>query len=420
MNDPTRSEAASAALWVGAVTALGAALRLYAVGEQPATADEMMCLPTALGFLKSGLSIPSMPFHPPLRNLVLAASASLFGPGVLGLRGPSLLMGIATVPLLGALVFRLSGRAAASGIAAFLLAVDPVSIYFSRQTFQEVWTAAFALGAVLCVVDALAAGDARRWRWELPLAGLLFGAGIAAKFYVVPAWAACCALVAWVTFRQKRGPEAVFAFAALVPIAALVFLATWSPWFARGNSAGEWFQHQASLFDAMASHQKELVNHWRFHQPSRWFLQPFLGWTEVLYGPNDKPLAMAVSHPLTWLAVLPAAIFLAVKHRFRTPEATLLWLFCACWAPLLIASRPVWLISAQVVLPFGLALVALAAADLLEQKKARAFVLGWLALVAAVALALFPASIGRARDVGYLAPLVAHVGDYGSASWELP
>jgi hypothetical protein len=70
------------------------------------------------------------------------------------------------------------------------------------------------------------------------------------------------------------------------------------------------------------------------------------------------------------------------------------------------------LVSSPTAIPFALGLVALAAVDLearWQSAAARLLVTGWLLLAMVVSLALFPALIGRAHQVGHLRPLLAHV-----------
>ena len=64
----------------------------------------------------------------------------------------SLLLGILGVPLLGILVYRITGSRIAGVLAAFLLALDPVHITFSRQALQEVHTIFFLLLAAVLII----------------------------------------------------------------------------------------------------------------------------------------------------------------------------------------------------------------------------------------------------------------------------
>lgn len=398
-------------LWVLAATALGALLRARGLWLQPATADELNAIPAALGYLEGSAPGPLMPNHPHLRDLVLAGAHALFGPGVLAARGPSLLLGTACIPLLAALVWRLSRNARAAALAAALLAIDPVSIFFSRLAYQDVWTAFFALLGAWCAAEAVLGAPGRR-PWLLAAAGVAFGLGTAAKFNVIPVWGVCAALVVLGAVRARRWSDAAYAVAALGLLPVLVYAATWWPWFHGGGSAAEWLVHQAERWDTMSRHHRAPEGALRFSHPWRWFAVPFEGWSERVLSPGGVGLTFAVGNPVVWLLALPACAWALWRNRARRAEVVFLLLFAATWGSMLLPSRQIWILSSLTVVPFAFALIALAAADLEARSgavRARTLVHAWLAVAVAASLALHPALIGKAHEVGYLRPLLQHL-----------
>jgi 4-amino-4-deoxy-L-arabinose transferase-like glycosyltransferase len=275
-----------------------------------------------------------------------------------------------------------------------------------------VWTAFFSLLGTWLVVEATLGESPRRWPWLIAGAGVAFGLGTAAKFNVVPVWGVCGVAVLWRSVRARRWPEAVFICSALILLPVLAYLATWWPWFGAGYSTREFFAHELARLETMAAHTPAPVGVYRFGQPSLWFIRPFDGWGEKVLTEGGARMAFTVGNPLTWWLVLPAAAWALLRNRQRPAERAFMLLFAASWLAMVAPTRPIWMLSSLTVVPFALGLVALAAADLEARWRsgaARLLVTGWLLLAVVVSLALFPALIGRAHQVGYLQPLLAHM-----------
>jgi mannosyltransferase len=98
---------------------------------------------------------------PPLWYLIAWADVRLFGDGEVALRLPSALAGIATVPVAWAIAERLSGRRAAL-VAAALIAVGPLFVWYSQEARAYALFALTAGLAMLCFVRALERPSGRR------------------------------------------------------------------------------------------------------------------------------------------------------------------------------------------------------------------------------------------------------------------
>jgi len=136
-------------LWIVPVTTVALALRLACLSFQPLWWDEGWSLYFATTDPGTMLELTAVDIHPPLYYLLLHVWVTLFGPSPLSVRLLSVLIGVATVPLIylaGRLLFGhkapaegtgkvpVQGRAAKVGLlAALLLAISPLHIYYSQE-----------------------------------------------------------------------------------------------------------------------------------------------------------------------------------------------------------------------------------------------------------------------------------------------
>ena len=167
-SDPNPTRAAWAAL--AAVTLFALALRLFRLGYQSFWFDEIL----------SWISAQGTPWHvmtqreentniPPLYYLV--ANAVLPLQRWLGLesslRLPSVVAGVATIPILYAVVRRWLGRSAGL-VAAAVVAVAPFHVWYSQEARPYALLAFLAVAAVTCLQRAL--DDPERWGWKAAFA----------------------------------------------------------------------------------------------------------------------------------------------------------------------------------------------------------------------------------------------------------
>ncbi len=391
----TRAIAAALA----ALTIAAAAARAVNLGAQPLIGDDLSVGITARSFAEDGWPEPTMWNHPRLRDLLVEGSMNALGEGPWGIKLWSVVLGTLTVPAAFAAIRLVSGSAAAGLLAAALLALDPLHVHFSRQGINDVYLGFFPL-----------AGLAAAWRYRarrraawLVLAGVLFGLGLASKWSVAfsLAFAAAFALrdaAAPGPTPRERAAEAAFVVAALALLPAAVYLATYLPFFERGNGLADWLRfHRAMAFET-ATHEGyagtklpgypgELIRAWR------WFVSPCYFVTHADGG--GGPFFMSgIGNPVAWLLVLPAAALAgwrALRSRDRA-AALLLALFAVNYLPFLVATRPIFSNSSLAVAPFALALVGWAAAALWQSR--RRLVVGWLAAASVAALALWPTTAG--------------------------
>lgn len=384
-----------------ALTLLAFAARAVRLGAQPLIGDDVMVAISAPNFAEDGWPEPTMWNHPRLRDLLVEGSLGALGRGPWGIKAWSVLLGTLTVPAAFAAMVLLTGSASAAWILAALLALDPLHVHFSRQGINDVYLSFFPLAAL-----------AAAWRYRtsraagwLVLAGALFGLGLASKWSVAFALLpAAAVLLRDALTREETAPErraeAALVVSALALLPAAVYLLTWVPFFERGYGLLEWLRFQGAMALETRTHTGypgtklpgypgEIVRAWR------WFVSPCYFVTHDDADPPGVSTFMAgIANPAAWLLVLPAAAFAAwraVGARDRA-AALLLVLFGANYLPFVAVRRPIFANTALATAPFALALVAWAAARVRERRPR--LVLGWLALAAAAALALWPTAAG--------------------------
>jgi dolichyl-phosphate-mannose-protein mannosyltransferase len=390
-----------AAIAFAVVTALALGLRAVHLADQPLIGDDASVGLTAQQFTATGLPEPTMWNHPRLRDSLVALSLGAFGETPWGLKLWSVLLGTLCAPAVMALVLVAGGGATAAVVAGLLVALDPLHLDFSRQAINDVYLAFFPVAALVATWRYRAT---RRTGW-LVLAGALFGLGLASKWSVVFPLAFAGGAVVLDALRRPDArrdlaAELAFAAAALAVLPLALYLVTFLPWFGRGYSLSEWVTFHKSMAFETATHvgypgtkrpgyEGELVGAWR------WFLQP------IYYADIAPPqpgsagaFVIGVGNPLAWLAVWPAAALAgwrAVRRNDRA-AAVLLALFAVAYLPFAASvRRPIWTNSAVAVVPFAMALVGLAVAEL-RRVRPRAAVAWMVASGAAAAVLWFPAA----------------------------
>ena len=221
--------------------------------------------------------------HPPLGKYLIGIGMALFGAeSSFGWRMTTALVGTATVLVLYLVAKAMTGSIPFATVAALLMAIDGLAIVMSRVALLDNFLTFFILLAFWFVLrdrrthlDRLAAlvaaqaadGTAPAWGpvlWNRPwivAAGAAVGAATAVKWsglYVV-AGLGIYLVVTDALARRRAGvavwpADAAFrqgaaTFLLFVPVAALVYLASWAGWLATdggyGRDQGLWTYHKA-------------------------------------------------------------------------------------------------------------------------------------------------------------------------------
>jgi len=396
-----QNETKTLVLMLLTATVIGLCFRLYGIMEQPPLSDEAMTVYTAENYVERGQFRPTMPQHPRLRDVLIHGSTGVLGTGVLGVRGFSLLFGTLSIPLLGLLLYRLSGRRTASILAAVFLAVDPVHIMFSRQSIQEVHTAFFfLLGCTAALGGWGRAGKPAFWV-TLPLSGIFFGLGLASKAHAVIPMAVCGVLLAGQAARRRDASLGVLAALSFTVLPLAVYLATYIPWFSRGYTIPDWIFMQKALAYAVVTDLGHDVQSVLDARAWLWFIKPFMGWGNFTYHLGKPYVSIAMANPVLWLMVLPSSLYLLIRPSVPGRTTWLLQaLFWSSYLPLVLAQRPITIFSSIAVIPFAYCLVGLAW-DAWSEGGSRKLLYGYVTAACIATMALFPLSMGKATEYNY-------------------
>jgi dolichyl-phosphate-mannose--protein O-mannosyl transferase len=311
---------------------------------------------------------PAFVVHPPLGKWLIALGLAVFGAqDSVGWRISTALAGIVAVALICVAARMLFRSTLLATIAGGLMAVDGHAIVLSRIALLDNFLMLFVLLGFIAVLldrghsrrrlDAWLAshenhdwGPALWWRPWLFAAGLAFGLASAVKWsglYFLAVFAVYTVLVdalarrrAGVTFWLsgtifKQGPVS---FLLTVPVAASVYLASWTGWFA---TSGGYYRNWAA--DAGNAWQGALawvpldwqsfwhyqVSIYNFHiglstphsyQANPWSWPLLLRPTSFYYAGEDGNAALITSlaNPLIWWATIAAAGYLLYRFvRYR-------------------------------------------------------------------------------------------------------
>jgi mannosyltransferase len=184
-----------------ALTLLAAVLRLATLDLQSFWYDEAF---TPVHVLHPGIAATWRSFvhtenTPPLWYLMVWAVSRVAGTGEVALRLPSALAGIATVPVAWGIGRELGGRRAAI-LAAAIVAVNPLLVWYSQEARAYGFFVLFVALAMLCCLRA-AREPTPRW----PALFALSGAGALLSHYFAVFLLAPMAM--WLLWRCRVGPS---------------------------------------------------------------------------------------------------------------------------------------------------------------------------------------------------------------------
>ncbi|WP_353815787.1 dolichyl-phosphate-mannose--protein mannosyltransferase [Agromyces sp. SYSU T00266] len=391
--------------WGGpiAVTLLAALLRFWNLGHPQAIVfDETYYVKDAWTLLANGYESawpeganedfargdtdvfsddPAYVVHPPLGKWMIGLGMALFGAdSAFWWRASTALAGTVAVFLMTMVGRRLFRSTLVAVIAGFLLAIDGNAIVMSRVALLDNWVMFFCLLGFWFVLldrsatearlrerlaDLRAGGGDPLWGpviWARPwvvAAGVAFGAATAVKWsglYFIAAFGLYLVLVDAMA-RRRAGlgfwvegslfKQAPATFLLLVPVAGVVYLASWTGWLVTdggyyrgwadepGNAAtGAWSWVPHSLQSLWHYHQAAYGYHVGVSSPHPWQANP-LTWP-ISWRPTNMYFAsttdgsggcgqdecwssiMGIPNPIIWWAATLAAVYLVYRFaRYR-------------------------------------------------------------------------------------------------------
>ncbi|WP_295012056.1 dolichyl-phosphate-mannose--protein mannosyltransferase [uncultured Microbacterium sp.] len=357
--------------------------------------------------------------HPPLGKWLIALGIGAFGPGSsFGWRIATAVIGTLSVLVISLIARELTRSVTVATLAGLFLAVDGLGIVLSRIGLLDgILTFFVLLGFLFLLLDRRRAmplledptfhGTSERqplwgrvlWRrpWVIA-AGAAFGAACAVKWsgaYVLAA-AGIFLVVADALARRRAGvavwpADAVLrqgpvSFLLLVPVAALVYAASWTGWFATSggydrhasaNALASWLRYHQ---DILAFHVGLTASHPYASPAWQWpmLLRPTAFWV----GGQDAPCFGAercigtitsIPNPLIWYLGVAAAVYLIVRiardlvRRRRVPWARVVPLvgIAATYLPwLAFPERTIFQFYTVLIAPFLILSLVLALRDI--------------------------------------------------------
>jgi mannosyltransferase len=151
-------------------------VRAWHLGSNSLWIDEYNSLQTALVPIR-GVPAEALrhdAFEPPVYFWLLHLVTSVFGRSETALRAPSLVVGVATIPAFWLLTMRLTDSVPTAHVAALLLALNPLHVWYSQEARPYALLLCVAVVAMLCLERALTGGRSRWWVAFGSLSGLTF------------------------------------------------------------------------------------------------------------------------------------------------------------------------------------------------------------------------------------------------------
>jgi 4-amino-4-deoxy-L-arabinose transferase-like glycosyltransferase len=170
------------------LTIAAAAIRFSTLGLQSFWYDEAF---TPVHVLHASLSatlhgVVKTENTPPLWYIVEWAWSRIFGTGVVALRFPSALAGVATVPLAWAIARELGGRRRAAIACAALVAVNPLFVWYSQEARAYGLYVFVSALAMLCFLRAEHEPTRRRLAWFALSASVALATFYFEAFLLIP------------------------------------------------------------------------------------------------------------------------------------------------------------------------------------------------------------------------------------------
>lgn len=306
--------------------------------------------------------------HPPLGRIFIGAGMALFGADTAtGWRIAGVVFGTATVLLVYVLARTLTGSIVFASVASGLLAIDGLSIVLSRVALLDIFLTFFVVLTLFFVARDrraslerwAARGPARSaWGpvfWNRPwllAAGAAAGAATAVKWsglYVLAA-VGVYVVVSDALARRRAGVaqwpadavrQGAVSFVLLVPVAAVVYLASWSGWLFTDGGYGRHAVDASPATGFWAWVPLPLQNLWAYHQAMYGFhvglatphsyaspawqwpllVRPTsMYWHQDDFGVNGCQLPdgcteaiSSIGNPLLWWAGIAASVYLVVR-----------------------------------------------------------------------------------------------------------
>ncbi|GAB4483862.1 MAG: hypothetical protein OHK006_06380 [Thermodesulfovibrionales bacterium] len=345
-------------LILGALFLAAFLVRFYNIGAVTVRAgDEGPHIPSASNYVERGYFGPDAWYHPPLKHFIHYLGLRVFGNNPYGWRMMNVVLGSATVVMTLLFLRENLPLKKAPYFSAGLLLLDPLHVFFSRSTVEEVPFAFFITAAAYFMFR----GIRRRGEIWWLLCGVSWGCAFALKWYAlgIAAMAVLLALAVEIKRRGWSGMSLPVTYGLVVP--AVIYMSAYIPWFLNGHSIAEWFRmHQDALREMRNVNLErfgptQMLFFSRIAGASRWFVQPVSAGFEMMRSGERAAYVFIMNNLPVWIWVLPSlcAVFVVSLKKRWTEGLFIVAAFSALYVPLLAVQRPIFLYSSLPLLPFA-------------------------------------------------------------------
>lgn len=203
------------------LTGAALALRVARLSFQPLWWDEGYSVWFATRSLPDMARLTAEDIHPPLYYALLRLWTQAFGPGPVSLRLLSVVFGVLAIPVIYLAARRILGSRRAAVMAALLLAINPLHIYYSQEVRMYGLVALLSAGILWTAWEVLRGAPSRRGPQMAYIA--LVTLALYTQYYAVFLPIGLTLVALW---RWRRNAAALARWFALQLIAALLYL----PW----------------------------------------------------------------------------------------------------------------------------------------------------------------------------------------------
>jgi mannosyltransferase len=347
---------------------LALTLRVFHLDTQSIWYDEGLSIQIAAQDPAQAIALSATTDHPPLHTLLLGGWMRVAGESDFTVRYLSVLCGVLVVALTYALGRRYDERAGL--IAAGLMALAPLAVYYSQETRGYMLLTALILIATLAALRLLK-GDRRKRTWLAYIAAMALA--LYTHYFAAFAWAAITVGYMVLDLRGSRKPPRSLWYWIL---AQVIILACFWPWIPNALAqAGS----NATYFPGRVTWNTVFGDTWRAFSAGEWGDMSIVGWL--------------------WLALIVFGVVAGlIINRADRRKSVIVFSLALLIIPLLLMSSLAWLkpkFAPRYLLPSLPAFIALAAigiAILIDGTKTR--YCRWASIGVALCLALPLASIG--------------------------
>ena len=356
--------------------------------------------------------------HPPLGKILISLGIKLFGMTPFGWRVVGAVCGVVMIPVIWLLCLALTTSRLCGNVAAALTACDFMHLTQTRIATVDTYVVLFVLLTFLFMAyyHNTEWGNKKEWLYLL-FSGIFMGCAVASK------WNGAYPMVGLAVFffvslagkylssgktesdRKHIVKTILLCFVFFVAVPVAIYAASYIP-VLHCDSMGEYFRqlwgYQLHMFDYHSNLEAE-----HFFS-SMWYTWPF----------NIKPIWYAISesgsmassisafgNPIIWVLTPFAAVYTLVKGIKNRNTAYLLVAFgyLASYLPWVMVSRLCFIYHYFPCAMFGIAAMAMAAADIVKSKpQFKKLLWGYLVLCAVLFLVFLPVTSGIDTPARYL------------------